>query len=206
MQLRLCMLGTVSLLALLAIPAAAQASIGVGIQAGPVRLSGTAHPGGSYQLPPVYVVNTGTQDESVAIRIERLSPGSGRPVPAAWIRAGGQAIRLSHNQSARIPLELAVPATAAPGQYLSDVVVRGSAALSDGSANLGVAAATKLEFRIAPGTAAAPWFSMPGWVLLGVAGVLLLATAAAVARRSGLRISIEREASRRQVGSGDDVA
>ena len=37
-----------------------------------------AHPGGTYTLPPVYVVNTGTQPESVAIRVERISRGSGR--------------------------------------------------------------------------------------------------------------------------------
>ncbi len=77
MHLRLWAVGLVSLL-MLAIPAAAQASIGVGIQAGPVQLAGAAHPGGSYALPPVYVVNTGTQDESLSIRIERVSSGQGR--------------------------------------------------------------------------------------------------------------------------------
>ncbi len=58
--------------------AAVQASVGVGVQAGPVLLTGAAHPGGSYALPPVYVVNTGTQPEVISIRIDRLSRGSGR--------------------------------------------------------------------------------------------------------------------------------
>src|SRR6202008_3287115 len=84
-----------SVLAVLAVPAAAQASVGVGIQAGPVQLSGAAHPGGSYALPPVYVVNTGTQEESLAVRIERLSPGQARAVPAGWI-SPGPPVRLSH--------------------------------------------------------------------------------------------------------------
>ncbi len=208
MHLRLWAIGAAGLLAVLAIPAAAQASVGVGIQAGPVRLGGAAHPGGSYALPPVYVVNTGTQDESLSVRVERLSGGQGRGVPASWVRAGA-AVSLSHSQSARLPLELVVPASARPGEYVSDVVVRGSAAVTDGSTNFGVAAATKLQFRIAPGIVAAPWFSLPGWVLLGVGVVLLLALLAGLARRSGLRISIDRELAGPgplRAGRGNDVS
>ena len=195
MHWRLWAIAAAALVVPLVIPAAAAASVGVGIQAGPVRLTGAAHPGGSYALPPVYVVNTGTQPESVAIRIERLSAGPARPVPAAWVRAGSQGVQLGHAQSARIPLELVLPASAKPGEYLTDVVARGSAALSDGHANFGVAAATKLEFRVVPGAVAAPWFSLPGWVLLGVLIVFLIAAAAIVARRSGLRIQIDKQPS-----------
>jgi hypothetical protein len=207
MHLRMLAVGSVSLL-MLAIPAAAQASIGVGIQAGPVRLAGLAHPGGNYALPPVYVVNTGTQDESLSIRIERVSSGPGRPVPAAWIRPGA-AVQLAHSKSARIPLELIVPATAEPGQYLTDVVVKGSAGLSDGSASLAVAAATKLEFRVAPGVVSGSWFAVPSWLWPGIGVVLLIAAAAVVARKLGLRVKIDRVpagAAQLGVGSRDDGA
>jgi hypothetical protein len=193
MYLRLWPLVPVAVLALLAIPAAwAQASIGVGIQAGPVLLSGAAHPGGSYALTPVYVVNTGTEPETIALRVERISAGRGMTVPASWIRATGSAVSLSHNESARIPLELAVPATARPGQYFSDVVARGSGGITAGRANLAVAAATDIEFKVAPGVVSGPWLSLPGWLLPGVASLLVLAVAAFVIRSSGLRVRIER--------------
>jgi hypothetical protein len=204
MHLRLFAVGVVSLL-MLAIPAAAQASIGVGIQAGPVRLAGVAHPGGSYALPAVYVLNTGTQGESLSIRIERLSSGPARPVPAAWIRPGA-AVQLSHNESARIPLELVVPDAAKPGHYLSDVVVKGSAGLSGGSATLAVAAATKLEFQVTPGVVSGSWFAVPSWLWPGIGVVLLIAAGAAVARRLGVRIEIDRvpaDAAQLQAGRGD---
>jgi hypothetical protein len=207
MHLRLWAVGLVSLL-MLAVPAAAQASVGVGIQAGPVRLTGTAHPGGSYALPPVYVVNTGTQDESLSIQIERLSAGHGRAVPAAWIRPGA-AVQLSRNQSARIPLELVVPNAAKAGEYLTDVVVKGSAALSGGGANLDVAAATKLEFRVAPGVVSGSWFAVPSWLWPGIGIVLLIAAAAVVARKFGLRVQIDRvpaDAAVLRAGRGDDGA
>jgi hypothetical protein len=193
MQLRLWPLIPVAVLALLAVPAGwADASIGVGIQAGPVLLSGTAHPGGSYDLTPVYVVNTGTQPETIALRVERVSAGHGLTIPASWIRATGPAVTLAHNQSARIALELAVPATARPGHYFSDVVARGSGAIAAGGANLAVAAATDLEFTVAPGVVSGPWLSLPGWLLPGVAAVLVAAVAAFVVRSSGLRVRIDR--------------
>lgn len=180
-----------ALLVLLAFPAISYASVGVGIQAGPVRLAGAAHPGGSYALPAVYVVNTGSQSESVTIRIARISPGTGRTVPAAWISASGP-VTLSASQSASIPLRLTVPASARPGPYFSDVVVHGSAGISVGSANLAVAAATKLEFRVAPGVVSESWLGLPGWLLLAVAGLAGLAIVVAIIRKSGVRIRIER--------------
>lgn len=198
MHLRWWLSAPIAGLTFLAIPASAYASVGVGIQAGPVLLSGAAHPGGSYALPPVYVVNTGTEQESVAIRIERVSPGQGRTVPPAWIHATGSAVTLSQNQSARIPLELVVPATARPGSYFSDVIAKGSADIAAGGANLGVAAATKLEFRVVPGVVSGSWLGLPGWLLPAVIGLLLLAVAIAMFRRAGWRVRIER----RPAGAG----
>jgi hypothetical protein len=53
---------------LIAFPALAQASIGVGVQGAPVRLGHVAKRGESYALTAVYVVNTGTQDDSISLR------------------------------------------------------------------------------------------------------------------------------------------
>jgi hypothetical protein len=192
MHLRLWLALPFSAVALLAWPAASYASIGVGVQAGPVRLSGAAHLGGRYALPPVYVVNTGTQPESVAIAIERISPGTGRTVPPRWISVSAAPVQLAHGQSARIPLSLTIPATAAPGRYFSDVVAKGTAPISEGGANLGVAAATDLEFTVVRGPAATGSAGVPGWLLPYVAVVIVAAAAAVVIRRTGIRIRIER--------------
>lgn len=199
MHLRLWLTLPISALVLAAWPAMSYASVGVGVQAGPVRLAGVVHPGGQYALPPVYVVNTGTEPESVTIRIERISPGTGRTVPASWVHVSGP-VRLSHAEAAHIPLTLTVPRTAVPGRYFSDVVARGSAALVAGGANLGVAAATNLEFTVAPGAVSAGWFSAPGWLLPFVVIVIVLGAAVVAIRRSGLRIRIERGAARAGMG------
>jgi|SRR5215469_2162157 len=191
MQLRLWLSLLIGAVALLAWPAVSYASVGVGVQAGPVRLDGLAHPGGQYALAPVYVVNTGTEPESVSIGVERISPGTGRTVPPGWISASSAPVLLSRAQSARIPLKLTVPLSAAAGRYFSDVVAKGSASVTAGGADLGVAAATDLEFTVAPDPVSAGWFSAPGWVLPYSLAVLLVGAAAVVIRHGGVRIRIE---------------
>lgn len=183
----------IALLLLLGFPLAAEASVGVGIQAGPVRLGSVAHAGQSYSLPPVYVVNTGTEAETVSLRVERLSHGRGRAVPPAWIQVSGHGVQLQAHQSATIPLQLVLPEDAQRGRYLSDIVATVTGTISVGQANLGVGAATKLVFSVVPGSAQGFWPAVPsssGWIL---GGLLLLAAAVFGFRRSGLRIRVERK-------------
>ncbi len=206
MHLRLLLSLPIAALLVAVWPAATYASVGVGVQTGPVRLSGVAHAGGRYALPPVFVVNTGTQPESVAIAIERISPGTGRTVPPAWISASSAPVRLAHEQSARIPLSLTVPANARPGRYFSDVVAKGTAPLATGGANLGVAAATSLEFTVVPGVVASGWANVPGWLLPYVAAVIVAAAAMVVVRRTGIRIRVERGPVRAGAGGRRDDA
>jgi hypothetical protein len=176
---------------LVAFPGISQASIGVGVQSAPVRLGSVAQPGDSYSLAPVYVVNTGTQDESISMRVERLSHGPGRAVPPSWIHFTGSGMRLAVRTSTRIPLELVVPAGARPGKYLSDVVVAGSARIVVGKANLAVAAATKLEFTV--GRASGQGLAFPPGVPWTLGGLLLLAAATFAFRVSGLRVRVMRK-------------
>src|SRR5215831_9679444 len=146
--------------ALVAVPQAAQASVGVGIQAGPVRLSGVAHPGQSVALPPVSVVNAGTQRESIRVTVQRDPRGGGRPVPPSWVQPGMPSVQLAPKHAIQVPLQLVVPSGAKPGAYVSDIVATASGQLSAGGANLGAAAATLLEFRVAPDPAPGFWWSV----------------------------------------------
>ena len=192
---------------MLILPAAvAEASIGIGIQAGPVRLAENAHPGGSYALPAVYVVNTGSADESVTIKIERISPGHGLTVPASWIHAGNTPVHLGQKQSTRVALQLDVPSNAKPGQYFSDVVAHGSGSLSAGHANLGVAAATGLDFTVARGAAAAPPFSLPSWLWPALGGLVVIAAGILWIASSGVRVRIERRHAPGSVSEGQEHA
>jgi hypothetical protein len=179
---------------LVAVPQAAQASVGVGIQPGPVRLSGVAHPGQNVALPPVAVVNAGTRRETIRVAVQRDPRGGGQAVPPSWVQPGVPYVELAPHHAIRISLQLTVPASAKPGFYLGDVVATASGPLSADGANLGAAAATLLEFRVAPDPAPGFWwsvFTQSFWALLIV---ILLAAVLLVVRRSGLRVRVERKA------------
>jgi hypothetical protein len=167
----------------------ASASIGVGIQANPVLLSGVAHPGGSYALPPLYVINTGTQAETISVQVEPgTSGGTGLSVPQSWIHIASLPGSLAPRQSAQIPLQLVTPGNARPGSYAGDIMVTGGGAVTAGGARFSAAAATGLQFRVTPG----PGSAIPAW-RWWLGGALLAAGVIALAiRRSGLRLRIER--------------
>jgi len=179
---------------LAAVPQPAQASVGVGIQAGPVRLPGVAHPGQSVALPPVSVVNAGTRPESIRVGVQRDPRGGGRPVPPSWVQPGVASVQLAPHHAIRISLQLTVPAGAKPGSYVGDLVATASGQLSVGHANLGAAAATLLEFRVAPDPAPGFWWSVFTQTLWALLIVLLLAAVVFAVRRSGIRVRVEREA------------
>jgi len=191
--------------ALLAVPQAAQASIGVGIQAGAVQLSGAAHPGESVALPGVSVVNSGTHPESIRLSVQRVSKGPGRVVPASWIQFGSPVVQLEPKHAVRVPVELVVPAGAKPGAYMSDIVATGASAeqASAGHASLGAAAATLLKFRVTPGTAPGFWSSVFTQTLWALFILIALAAMVLVVRRSGVRVRVERKAA--GYGTADEV-
>jgi hypothetical protein len=171
---------------------AAQASVGVGVQAAPVRLAGAVQAGHTYQLPALAVINTGSQPETITVRVERILPGPGRAVPPAWVQVASQGVQVAPHAEASIPLGLSVPGGAKPGAYLTELVAYGSAAIRAGAANLGAAAATKLEFRVTADPKGLFWFvpGWAGWALLWLFLIALLAVAAAIAWRSGLRLRL----------------
>jgi hypothetical protein len=189
-----------ALVALWVAAPAARASVGVGVQAAPVRLAGVARAGQSYQLPALAVINTGSQPETITVRVQRIMPGPGRAVPAAWVHITGQGVRVAPHAEASIPLGLSVPGGAKPGAYLTELVAYGSAAVRAGAANLGAAAATKLEFRVAADPAGLFWFvpGRAGWAALWLFLLALLALAGTAAWRSGLRLRLVRSTAGRR--------
>lgn len=168
----------------------AYASVGVGIQADPVRLTGDAHPGGTFTLPDLYVVNTGSQAESISVSVERMNAiRTTLGVPGSWIQASSVPNLLSPGQAVRIPLRLVTPGNARPGHYASSIVVTGIVQPDPGSpVRFSAAAATGVQFSIIPSAPA----GYPAWKIWLVVAVLLGAAVTIVGRHTGLRIRIER--------------
>src|SRR5262249_10173599 len=124
-------------------------SIGAGVGATPLQLSSPAHSGGSYTLPSLYVVNTGTRVSVYRVRVERVGRISGRAVPPAWLHLGQTTLRLRPRQHAFVPVRLILPKNAAGGDYRTDIVVGTTTRRPTRGAALGAAAADQLAFIIA---------------------------------------------------------
>ena len=181
-------------LALALAPAAAGADIGTGVGASPITLDRPAVAGQAYTLPSLYVVNTGSEASYYAVRVERLSKGSASPVPSGWIAFGKNDFPLAPKAFTQVPLRLAVPANAAIGSYLTNLVVTTVAPGQKGGVALGAGAAATLTFSVAAPSGphlGIPW-PWPWWVY-GLLALLGLAGAASVVPRwFGIRFQVER--------------
>jgi hypothetical protein len=183
-------LAAAALLLLLLVPAApAWASVGVGVGAVPLRLAAPARPGGTYRLPSLYVVNTGTQASDYLVRVQRLGHPTARAVPAAWVHLGRTRLRLRPHHHALVPVTLAVPVGAASGTYSTDLVASTVMLRPGRGAALGAAAADRLIFTVDSPGRGLRWPPWLGYLLAALAGAGLVVLAV---RRLGLRIQIQR--------------
>jgi hypothetical protein len=172
---------------LLLSPVVARADVGAGVGASPVVLGTVAVPGSSYQLPALYVVNTGTVTTTYRVRVQRLSPGPQHAVPAIWVRVEQNDFSLAPKEARSVPLTLSVPPDAALGDYASDLVAGTVNNARGGGAVVGAQAATALQFHVGP--APVGLLLPPAW--LAIAGVLVAALAAAVWVQRSYRFRIQ---------------
>jgi len=180
-----------AVLVLAATPVQSLASLGTGVGASPITLARPAEPGKTYQLPSLYVVNTGTEASYYGVRAERISQGSQRPIPPAWVTFAKNHFQLQPQQGIQVPLILTVPGDARPGDYMTNLVAGTMPANQTSGVALGAAAATQLVFTVAEPTGFQfpwPWawwvWALMGFGLLVGAGLLLYAR--------GFRLEVER--------------
>jgi len=79
----------------LGVPIAAHASVGTGVGASPIVLDRPAEPGHSYDLPKLYLVNTGSELAHYTVRVRRYTPSSAREIPSSWVAIGRLPTRTS---------------------------------------------------------------------------------------------------------------
>ncbi len=178
--------GLVAALAAASPPGVAAGS-GAGVGASPIVLTTPAHPGQTYALPGLSVVNTGDEPSRYVARVERLASATGLDVPTAWVSFGMNDVLLAPGQWAILPLSLTVPPNAAVGRYGSDLIVATTASTAQGGTIVGAAAATGLVFSVArPSIGIDPAWLVP--LLVAVGGVALLLGR----RRLRVHVRIER--------------
>jgi hypothetical protein len=129
-------------------PAAALASIGVGVGTGKIAVREDLKSGGIYKLPPITVFNTGTETASytMSVTLNEKQPQL-KPEPA-WFSFSPQQFSLAPGKSRIVSPTINLPLKTRPGDYFAYLEAHPAQTVKKGTTSVGVAAATKLSFHV----------------------------------------------------------
>lgn len=126
-------------------------SVGVGVGTGKITLDEQLKPGLSYDLPPITVYNTGDVASNYYVSIEFSTREEKLEPSKEWFIFTPQEFYLEPDGSQIVEVKLKVPMRGAkPGDYFAFLTAQPQKNVDQGSGSVGVAAATKLYFTIAP--------------------------------------------------------
>lgn len=137
-------------LATLALPASALASVGVGVGTGRIVVNEHLRSGGIYKLPPITVFNTGTEKAvyTMSVTLNEKQPQL-KPNPQ-WFSFAPRQFTLAPHQSQAVIPTFHPPVKTQPGKYFAYLEAHPDRTVKQGTTAVGVAAATKLSFSIDP--------------------------------------------------------
>lgn len=124
--------------------------MGVGVGVGKIQVDQQLRPGMIYQLPIITVLNTGDESSSYSVRITHRSNQEQLVPPAEWFSFSPQTFRLEPGEVQSVQATLSIPLKAEPGNYFNFLEGFPVIENNSGATNIGIAAATKLYFTIAP--------------------------------------------------------
>ena len=128
----------------------ADARIGVGVGAGKIQLEEDLKAGGVYQLPTLPILNTGDEVGDYEVTVEyhenipQLRPGRD------WFSFSPQSFNIEPGKIQNVDIVLTLPLNIQPGEYFAYIEGHPVKKDVEGSATIGIAAATKLYFTVAP--------------------------------------------------------
>lgn len=126
------------------------AKLGVGVGTGKIVVDEDLKPGIIYNLPPVSVINTGDESSQYGIGVEyRENQPEDKP-PREWFSFSPSEFDLEPGQSQTVEIKLNVPLKAIPGNYFAFLSAFPTKKAGGGETTIGIAAASKLYFTIAP--------------------------------------------------------
>ena len=133
------------------LPFTVSARIGVGVGIGKIEVDKPLKPGGVYDLTPLIVINTGDEPADYEITIAFQSDQTQLRPAEGWFSFNPSTFHLDSGKTQNIGVRLTLPVKTKPGDYF--VYLQGEPKKktpSSGGATIGVAAATKLYFKVIP--------------------------------------------------------
>lgn len=138
------------LMAVLILPAAVFARVGVGIGTGEINMDKPLKAGGIYELPSLPVRNTGDESSyygvGTAYHVERTEIR----IPKEWLTFSPDNFYLEPGKSQPVAIKLTLPLKTQPGDYFCYVQAFPVAEPGSGGATIGIAVGAKLFFTVVP--------------------------------------------------------
>jgi hypothetical protein len=132
------------------LPSLSLADIGIGVGTGKIELNETLKAGAIYNLPPFTILNTGDEASKYSVGTQQRENQEQLRPDKEWFSFEPLEFYLEPGDSQIIQTKLTLPIKGVvPGDYFS--FLQGFPIIeSKGGATIGVAAATKLYFTVAP--------------------------------------------------------
>jgi hypothetical protein len=137
--------------AVLLFPLGSSANLGVGVGTGKIEMDKPLKPGGLYTLPSLTVINTGDEPSDYGVSVEYKGDQPRMSPPKEWFIFTPSTFHMEPGQSQVVQVQVNIPIKTKPGDffaYLQGAPVRATS--SAGGATIGIGAAAKLYFTIAP--------------------------------------------------------
>lgn len=141
---------------LLFLPFLVLARIGVGVGIGKIVVEQTLKPGWIYNLPSLPVLNTGDEPSEYGVSIEyhegqENNPQMGLKPKKEWFSFEPSSFYLEPGQAQQVQIKLTLPLKGVqPGNYFAYLEAHPVKKEVSGQTSVGVAAAAKLYFKVAP--------------------------------------------------------
>lgn len=126
------------------------ARIGVGVGTGKIQFEKPLKPGGNYSLGTLGVLNTGDEAGDYEIEITYHQDQTQLKPPQKWFSFDPPRFYLNPGELKNVIIRLNLPVKTKPGDYFAFVEAHPLMKPTEGGATIGVAAAAKLYFSVAP--------------------------------------------------------
>jgi len=134
----------------LALPLTGLARIGVGVGLGTLRVEEPLKPGQIYRLPPLPVINTGTETADYRVAIEYHADRAEFRPEREWFSFEPALFTLDRGEIQMVTPVLTLPLKAKPGEYFAFLSAQSVKPEETGDVKITVAAASKFYFSVIP--------------------------------------------------------
>ncbi len=140
-----------AIMAMAIFPSAVFGSVGVGVGTGKIQVAKPLKPGSVYVVPPLTVINTGTEPSEYTVSIDYSGVQMQLKPSKEWFSFEPLQFALQPNQTQVVQIKMTLPIKTAPGDYFAYLQAQPTKTAATGrGTTIGVAAAAKLYFTVVP--------------------------------------------------------